>query len=366
MNIKKSYFYQILILTGVMLILGLLMVYSASFPKSNNYFHITNYYFKKQFIFALAGIVLMFITSKVNYNIYKDIAYPLLFIGTFLIILTYFPHIGKNIKGAHRWISLGSINLEPSEITKVFIVILLAYLLDKKQDKLDNLSFGFLPFIIIPGIVILLIIGQKDLGSGILLGAIVFIMMFIGGVRLTYLLLFIGFFAPIVYFSIAFTKYRLMRILVFLDPFKYYNGKGYQVAQSLIGIAAGGFFGKGIGCSHQKLSFLPEAYTDYIFSILAEELGFIGVFFVIALFFIFFLVGMKMSLNVQDRFGRLLGMGLTILITLQAFINIGVCMSLLPAKGIALPFFSYGGSSLVSTLFAVGILLNIARESENE
>lgn len=361
----REYRLKLLLITFLLLVLGLGMVYGASSAVSFQKFHTNAYFFKKQFIFAIIGVFIMFFTSMVNYNIYRDIAYPLVFIGAVLLILTYVPHIGRTINGAHRWIGLGAINIQPSEIVKVFLIILMAYLLDKKQDKLDNFSFGFLPFLIIPGFVILMIFGQKDVGTCALMGAIIFLMMFIGGVRITYILMAILFFGVILYLIAINTDYIMTRFMVFKNPWKYYYGKGYQVAQSLISFVAGGFWGKGIGCSQQKLFYLPESFTDYIFSILAEEMGFLGVFIVVGLFMYLFFIGMKISMSVPDRFGRLLGMGLTMLIITEAFFNFAVCLSIVPSKGIALPFFSYGGSSLISTLFAIGILLNITREAEH-
>ena len=347
------------------MIIGLYMVYSASFPVSMRYHNSTDYFLKKQVIFALIGILVMLCASRINYQVYKKIAYPLLIISGIMVLATYFPFISKPVKGAHRWIALGPVSIQPSEMVKVFLIMFMAYLLDKKEDKLDNFLYGFLPFVIIPGLIMVFILFQPDFGTFILMGMLIYIMMFVGGVKFSYLIGAVAVLVPVIYLLIAHSHYRLMRMLVFLDPWKYYSAKGYQVAQSLISFGAGGFLGKGIGCSQQKMFFLPEAYTDYIFSIFAEEMGFFGVLFVVLSFMLFFITGIKMSMKVNNRFGKLLGVGLTSMITLQAFINFSVCMGLLPPKGLTLPFFSYGGSSLVTVLFAVGILLNIARDVDN-
>ena len=364
-ELGKKYYFTFLGVTLFLLIVGVYMVYSASFPISMKYYKKIDYFLLKQLIFAGIGLIVMFIASKTDYKIYKDIGYILLILSGFLILLTYFPHIGKTVNGAHRWIGIGSINIQPSEISKVFLVMFMAYLLDKKRDKMDSFAFGFLPFIIIPGVIMGLVAMQPDFGTFMLMAFLIYIMMFIGGVKITYLLSGLLALIPVIYLAIVHSPYRLARMMIFLDPWKYYKERGYQVAQSLISFGAGGFWGKGIGCSHQKLYFLPEAYTDYIFAIFAEELGFIGVFLIITAFIIFLVTGIKMSLKVYNRFGRFLGIGLTVLIVLQAFINFSVCMGILPPKGITLPFFSYGGSSLISTLFAVGILLNISKDVEN-
>ncbi len=364
-ELGKRYYLTFISVTLFLMIIGLYMVYSASFPISYKLNGTTHYFFVKQLISAGIGLTLMIIASKVDYKVYKDISYILLLLSGLVMLLTYFPVIGKTIKGAHRWIVLGSINIQPSEIAKVFLVIFVAYLLEKKQEKLNSFSYGFLPFIVIPGIIMSLALMQPDFGMFVLMALIIYLMMFIGGVKIAYLLTALLAFMPIVYILIKSFPYRVARFLVYLDPWKYYDDKGYQVAQSLISFGAGGFIGKGIGASQQKLYYLPEAYTDYIFSIFAEELGFFGVFLVVAAFTLFLINGVSMSMKIPNRFGRLLGLGLTILIVLQAFMNFSICMGILPPKGMALPFLSYGGSSLVSSLIAVGILLNLSKDVEN-
>jgi len=359
---KNIYFNSLVVITFILICLGLLMVYSASFPYSFRIYNSITYFFKKQLIFTAIGITVMIIASKINYRIYKDIAYLILIICGISILLTYIPGIGKTVKGAHRWINLGVFNLQPSEFAKVFIVIFMAYLLEKKQDKLDSFSIGFLPFIVLPGLIMIGILFQPDFGTVMVIGLLIYIMMFIGGVKITYLITGIFAVIPILYYLIISSPYRKLRILAFLNPWENIKGAGYQISQSLISFGAGGFWGSGIGNSKQKLFYLPEAHTDYIFAILAEELGFLAICLVILLFLAFFILGIKISLKAKDKFGKLLGIGLSTLITIEAFINILMTMGLLPPKGIALPFFSYGGSSLISTLFAVGILLNIAKD----
>jgi cell division protein FtsW len=362
---SKKYYKTIAILTFILLSMGLAMVYSASYSTSSEKFGYSYYFFFRQIIYAVVGIFIMYSVSLIDYRVFKKLAYLLLILSCLLVILTFIPGIGRKINGANRWLGLGPINVQPSEMAKVFLIIFLAYLLEKKESKLDSFSYGFLPCVLIPGIIMIFVLLQRDLGSFAIMGCMIFIMMFLGGVRIRHLFLPILLFCTSIGVLILVSPYRLNRILAFMHPFQHYNDKGYQSSQSLISFGAGGILGIGPGNSMAKRHYLPESFTDYIFSILAEELGFIGVFAVIVIFTLFFIAGIMMSLKVKDRFGRLLGLGLTILITMQAFINMAVCTNILPPKGLVLPFFSYGGSSLIINLFAVGILLSIARDLED-
>ena len=363
---RIGYYRSLLIIIFLISIFGISMLLSASTAYSIKYYGSSTYIFKKQLFFMLAGFIVMFLTSKIDYNFYKQIAYPLYILGLFLLILTYIPFIAHKIKGAHRWINLGLIKLQPSEFVKIFVIILLAYLIEKKQDIIDNFSKGFLPFIVIPGISMILILKQPDFGTFLIIGLVVFIMIFIAGTRISYILSVVLSAIPVIYFLIMSTPYRKMRFLAFLDPWKLYKTFGFQIAQSLISFGSGGFWGCGIGNSVQKLFYLPEAHTDYIFAIIAEELGFFGVLGVVGLFLALFFVCLKISLKIEDLFGKLLGLGFSFLIIIEVLINTGMCMGLLPPKGIALPFFSYGGSSLLSKYFMLGIMLNLAKKVDNE
>lgn len=362
---ESSINYQkvLLFLIVVLSIFGLSMLWSASYPYSYKYFNSTTHIFKKQAIFMIIGFAIMLLTSNFDYRNYKKLAYPLYIFGIILLIFTYIPFISRTVKGAHRWINLGFINLQPSEFMKIFVIILIAYLIEKKKEILNNFSKGFLPFIVIPGISMLLILKQPDFGTFMIIGIVVFLMIFIAGTRISYIILSLLITLPTVYFLIMHTPYRKMRFLAFLDPWKLYKTFGFQIAQSLISFGSGGFFGCGIGNSVQKLFYLPEAHTDYIFAIIAEEMGFFGVLIVLTLFFAIFLVCLKITLQVEDIFGRMLGYGISFLLILEVIINTGMCMGLLPPKGIALPFISYGGSALISKYFMMGIMLNLAKGS---
>ncbi len=367
-NINKNVSYKKLLCIIVFFIslYGISMLLSASNAYSIKYYGSSTYLFKKQLFFMILGFIVMFLVSQIDYKLYKRFAYHLYIFGLILLILTYIPYISHMVKGAHRWINLGLIKLQPSEFVKIFVIILLAYLIEKKQDIINNFSKGFLPFLVIPGISMLLILKQPDFGTFMIIGMVVFIMIFIAGTRISYIISMILVSFPLIYFLIMSTPYRKMRFLAFLDPWKLYKTFGFQIAQSLISFGSGGFWGCGIGNSVQKLFYLPEAHTDYIFAIIAEELGFLGVVTVLGLFFTLFVVCLKISLKVDDIFGKLMGLGFSFLIIIEVLINTGMCMGILPPKGIALPFFSYGGSSLLAKFFMLGIILNLAKKVEEK
>ena len=364
-KVEFGYYRTLLILIALISVFGISMLLSASTAFSIKYYGSSTFIFKKQLIFLVAGFIIMLFVSRIDYNFYRQIAYPLYIFGLILLILTYVPHISHKVKGAHRWINLGLIKLQPSEFVKIFVIILLAYLIEKKQDIINNFSKGFLPFIVIPGISMLLILKQPDFGTFLIIGLVVFIMIFIAGTRISYIISVILIALPAIYLLIMSTPYRKMRFLAFLDPWKLYKTFGFQIAQSLISFGSGGFWGCGIGNSVQKLFYLPEAHTDYIFAIIAEELGFPGVIAVIGLFFALFYTCLKISLKVENIFGKLMGLGFSFLIIIEVLINTGMCMGILPPKGIALPFFSYGGSALLAKFFMFGIMLNLAKKVDN-
>jgi cell division protein FtsW len=274
--------------------------------------------------------------------------------------------IGRSTGGAKRWINLGLFSLQPSELAKIVVIIFTAYLIGKKGERIQNFTKGFLPVIFISGFYIMLILAQKDLGSAFVLGSVVFLMLYVSGTHIKYLagMLFLS--APALYFLIFSVSFRKRRILAFLDPWKYRLEYGYQIIQSFVAFKSGGLTGVGLGESRQKLFYLPEAHTDFIFSVLGEEFGMLGVLFVMSLFLIFIARGFKIALKTHDPFGMYLALGLTLLIGFEAFINFGVVMGILPTKGLALPFISYGGTSLIASLIAVGIILNVSTHTGEE
>jgi cell division protein FtsW len=326
-------------------------------------YHDPAFFLKKQLVYAAVGVGLMFFVRRIPYQTYDRLVYVILFISLVLLILVLIPGIGVRIRSAARWIKLGPLVIQPSEFAKLAIIIFLAYSMARKQEKIRFFSIGFLPHIVVAGVFILLIEKEPDFGTAMALAGITFLMLFVGGTRLTHIFLAVLSASPLVVYVILKNKMRLERVTTFLDPWKYAQESGYQLVHSLYAIGSGGFLGLGIGKSREKLFYLPDSHTDFIFSILAEEVGFIGVLIVFSLFAILIIRGLIISLRAQDNFGAYLAVGLTSLIGLQAAINLAVVSGLMPTKGLSLPFLSYGGSSLLVNMVAIGILLNISSQS---
>ncbi len=351
---------RFLILSALALVvMGVVMVYSTSYMVAMNRFGDEFFFMKKHLVYAGVGLVLFLAASRIPYPLYRKLVYPLLLLAAGLLLLIYVPGIGFKAGGARRWIHLGPLAFQPSEPAKLAVVVFLAYSLSKRTERIKDFYFGFLPNIIIPGAVILLVLMEPDLGTSLTLSAIVFTMCFLGGVRLRYLLGLLVPALPLVYLVITRYAYMGKRIMVFLDPWKDARGAGFQMVQSFLAFGSGGVTGVGLGEGMQKLFFLPEAHTDFILSVIGEELGLVGVGLVIAFYIVFLVSGIKIALKAKDLFGAYLAMGLTIMVALQAVVNMGVVLGLLPPKGLTLPFISYGGTSLVINMIAVGILLNI-------
>ncbi len=281
-----------------------------------------------------------------------------------LLVLVLIPHVGREISGARRWFRLKFISFQPSELANLAIIIYMADFISRKSDHIKTFWQGFLPPMFIFGATALLILIQPDLGTVLAIAAVVFIMLFVAGVRVTYLLSVILASAPLLYILLFSVPYRRMRMMAFLNPWADPKGSGFQVIQSQIALGSGGLFGVGLGHSKQKLFYLPAAHTDFIFSIIGEELGLLGTVGVIILLIIFIQQGLKIIKNAADKFGYFLSLGLVLMISFKAIINIGVSCAILPTKGLPLPFISYGGSSFIFDMVSFGILMNIARTGE--
>ncbi|MBI5327914.1 MAG: putative lipid II flippase FtsW [Deltaproteobacteria bacterium] len=364
--IKTSEIDKPLILAMMALVaIGFVMVYSTSYIMAMKRFGNEYFFIKKHLMFIALGFLLFFIAANVEYRLYKRWIYLIIFISLVsLIILTFVHSISSEAGGARRWIKLGHLTFQPSEPAKLAVVIYLAYYLAAKKDKIKTFSIGVIPPIIMSGLFMLFILKEPDFGTALTLGAITIIMMFIAGVRLRYL--FSIFFAamPIIYLMVTRVDYRMKRVLVFLDPWMDPGGAGFQLVQSLIAFGAGGIWGVGLGEGKQKLFYLPEAHTDFILSVIGEELGLIGVSALLILYLIILVSGIRISFKAADLFGQYLAIGITMLIVLQAAVNMAVVLALLPTKGLTLPFISYGGTSLIVNMTGMGILVNIWRNRE--
>ncbi len=339
---------------------GLVMVYSASAVYGAANTGDSLYYFKRQLIAVILGVVAMVIGVRVGYPRLVKLAYPLLFVTTVLLVLVLVPGVGYKVGGSSRWIRLWGYNLQPGELAKVAFIVYLACSLTRKKEKIRRFGSGFLPHLLVSGVLILLLLRQPDFGTAATLTIMLFLLLFVAGTRISYIFVAALAALPMAYGLIAGSPYRMRRLLAFLDPWSHRFDIGYQISESLMSFGSGGITGVGLGEGKHKLFFLPAAHTDFIYSIVGEELGMIGAVVVLILFGIVVWRGFLAALRAPDLFGTYLAFGLSALIGLQTLVNMGVVTGLLPTKGLTLPFFSYGGSSLVCTLLAMGILLNIS------
>ena len=355
----------------LLLALGIIMVLSASAPSALSVYGNSYYYVARQAGFAIVGIILMFIISKIDYRIYKKLYKIAYWASLILLALVVFPGIGSGAKGATRWINLGFVSFQPSEIAKIGLIIFYAGYLSEHRTELGTFKEGFVkPLLyLVPPLIILFFL-QDHLSACIIIVVIIAIMMLMAGSRLKYFLtagvsLGCAGLAGMLILAQSTGKgdFRLARLTTFLNPWADATGDGWQVIQGLYAIGSGGLFGVGLGESKQKYLYIPEPHNDFIFAVLAEELGFIGCVAVIALFAVFIWRGALTAMKAKDCFGSLLAVGITSLIGVQAIMNIAVVTSSMPATGISLPFLSYGGTALVILLCCVGILLNISRSS---
>ncbi len=345
-----------LILAGV----GLVMVYSSSMYLSMDRVGDGMYYFKKQAFRFMIGLVVMMFLTKINYRGYAKLGTALLVAGFVMLVMLLIQKFASG-KGVERWLHLGFFSFQPSEVMKVIMVIFLASAITRMEDKVRSFKEGFLPLFLIIGISFGLVVVEPDLGTAGLILIVSFAVLFLGRAKFAHLL---AVTAPAVVGVILIIKtvpYMQRRLELFLN-----DAGGYQVKQSIIGIGSGGFFGVGLGNSVQKFYFLPERHTDFVFSIFAEEAGLVGATILLVLFFVYIARGFKIAEQAPDMFGFLLASGLTVMIGSQIFINIGVATKLLPTTGMTLPFISYGGSSLILSFIATGILLNISKQGNYE
>ncbi len=348
--------FPVLFLVGV----GIVMVYSASSALALKKFGTSYYFLKKQSIFALLGIVVLVVSCHIPYRMYRSLAYPLLILAMVFLTGILISGFGYSAGGAKRWFRIAGFTFQPSEFARFALVIYLAYSMNRKMDRIKEFSVGFLPHVLVLGLFTVLIMLQPDFGSVVIFGAITWIMLFVGGVRVSYLLGSMVLVIPAVYYMMAGADYRIQRIMSFMNPWQYSGDKGYQVVHSLLAFGTGGIWGAGIGKGYQKLFYLPEPHTDFIFSVIGEELGLIGVLIILGLYTVILWRGISIARNSQDVFGSYVAIGLTTAMGLQICVNMGVALGLLPTKGLTLPFLSYGGTSLLMNMASIGVLMNIS------
>ncbi|MCD5401705.1 putative lipid II flippase FtsW [candidate division NPL-UPA2 bacterium] len=350
------------IVTFILIGFGLVAIYSTSAIFAEEKFGDSLFFLKRQLLWASLGLVTMLAAWRVKYELIRALGKPLLFLTLTLLILVLLPQFGREVGGAQRWLRIGGFSFQPSELGKLALLIYLADYLARKQDRIKSFSRGFFPPLLIVGGIVGLIFLQPDLGTGLFIGMVFLVLLFVAGVRIIHLAGFALSSLPVLYFLIMGADYRLRRLLTFLDPGKDPLGAGFQITQSFLALGLGGMRGVGLGESRQKLFYLPASHTDFIFSIVGEELGFLGTASLVILFLVFIWAGIRIASRAPDLFGYLLGVGITVTIGLQAIINMGVATGALPTTGIPLPFISFGGSSLLFNMTGVGLLLNVSRQ----
>ncbi len=348
-----------------LLVVSVVMVYSSSSVVALTTYDDPAFFMKRQILWAVIGLAVMAFTMRLDHQHFSDkrIVVACLAVALVLMAATLVPGIGRVANGSRRWLRLGMLSFQPSELAKVSLVVYLSYYIAKQGERIRDFMNGLVPAYVVTGFFLVFAILQPDFGTTMTLAGVACILLFAGGANLLHLGGTALAMLPLVYLAVARSAYRSRRIFAFLDPWADPQGAGHQIIQSFLAFGSGGVFGRGLGEGRQKLLFLPERHSDFIYAVIGEELGLIGALFVLALFLMILWRGVRIALVAGDRFSRMLALGITLLVTVQGMVNMAVVTGLLPTKGIALPLVSYGGSSLVITMAALGVLLSISREA---
>ena len=355
----RTLFMLTLLLVGA----SVVMVYSASSVQAMNKFRIPYYFLYKQLVWAIVGFAAMFGAMRIDYHRYRrwPVLWSLIGVTVLLLLLVFF---GPEINGTQRWLSIkGWFSLQPSELAKLSVILFTAAVLDRRMHRIGDVAYALAPVALLTLVFAGLVILEPDFGTAVSIVLIAVAMMYAAGLRYWHLATVLLVLTPIATMLVVLKTYRFKRVLAFLDPEGTKLGDGFQLYQSLIAIGSGGVFGRGLGASVQKLFYLPEAHTDFIYSIIGEELGLVGTTVILAAFALIAWRGLRVSLLAPDRFGALLSIGITMMIAVQALLNITVVTGLAPTKGLPLPFVSNGGSSLLINMIAMGVLLNISQQA---
>ena len=343
-----------------LIVFGVVMVYSASSVRAVRMHGDGHHFLIRQALYAAVGLPLLFGLSRVDYHVYRPLARAFL-LCSFALMLVVALGFGRTAGGATRWIQLGPVNIQPSEVAKVGLILWLSDSLARKAERVRQFSVGFVPHMSVVGLLVVLCMAQPDFGSSVILVVLTYVLLFVAGAKASHLLLGAAVALPPAYWALRSVPWRWKRIIAFTDPFEYRTSGGYQIVESWLSFGAGGATGVGLGDSRQKLLFLPEAHTDFIAAIVAEELGFVGFSLMVSAFVIVVVRGLRGAFRAPEPFGAFLGVGLSMFIGIQAVTNLAVVLGLLPTKGLTLPFVSSGGSSLLVNCAAVGVLLNLSR-----
>jgi cell division protein FtsW len=356
----------VLIVTYLLTFIGLIIMFSASGVMAETRYGDSTFFLKRQSLWLLSGLVALHWVAQRDYNVWKTFTPYGLVLTFVLLVLVLLPFLGTQVNGARRWLRLVGFSIQPGEIAKLAVVLYLASFLVRKEQDLVIFTRGVLAPMAVVGLFAVLLLLEPDMGTAVVLTLLLFGLLFLGGARLPHLFVLGLVLLAGVYMLIMQSDYRRRRLLNFLDPWKDSADTGFQLTQSFVALGNGGWFGVGLGEGRQKLFFLPEAHTDFVLALVGEELGFLGTGLLIVLFAILIVKGFKIAGQAPDAFGRHLACGITLLVGIQALINMGVVSGLLPTKGLTLPFVSYGGSSLIVSLVAMGILLSISRAGPSD
>lgn len=363
-NNKQQHFDTLLALTlGALVLTGIVMVYSASAVYAQEEYQDSLYFLKRHIIWVLLGSGVLVAAFKVDYHKLHTLTYPAMALTLLLLLMVMLPGLGMEAGGARRWLSLGPFTFQPSELAKFTVILFIARSMVKRADKLRDFAYGYLPNLIVLGIFFTLILLQPDFGTAMIISLVAFTMLFVAGVRPKFLFYSVLAVLPFLLTAVLSHQYRTRRIMAFLDPWQDRADSGFQAVQSFLAFGQGGIWGLGLGDSRQKLFYLPEAHTDFIYSVIGEELGIIGALGVLVLFGVLMWRGFSTAFRARDLFGTHLAFGLTLVIGVQALTNMGVATGILPTKGLTLPFISLGGSSLVVSMLSMGVLLNISEHA---
>jgi len=362
---KGQYDKTLLFAILMLLVISVVMVYSASSVVALTTYDDSLFFMKRQLLWAAFGLALLTVTMRIDHHILSGqrVVLAIMVISFVLLAVTLVPGVGRMVNGSRRWLRLGMMSFQPAELAKFAVVVYLSYYIAKKGERIRDFMNGMVPAYVVTVLFLSVAVLQPDFGSAMTLACVAGIMLFAGGANVLHIGGTVLAVLPLVIFAVTHKAYRWRRIVAFLDPWSDPQGAGHQIIQSFLAFGSGGLFGRGLGEGRQKLFFLPERHSDFIYAVIGEELGLIGAIVVILLFLIILWRGVRIVLAVGDPFSRLLALGITLLICLQGLINMAVVTGLLPTKGIALPLVSYGGTSLVITMGALGVLLNVSRET---
>jgi cell division protein FtsW len=350
----------------LLITLGIVMLASTSTLQGQNQFGDPNYFIKRQLLWLVIASIGAVITSRIDYHVWRSMAIPLVVVTAILLVMTLIPHIGQTVKGSSRWLRFGPVTFQPSELAKFSSIVMLSWWMARVQRRAEEFKRGLIIPLGCLGVLLLLIFVEPDFGTTMLIAVVGFALMFAGGSRFSYLL--ISALLGLLAFTLAIMQdaERTRRIVAFLNPEKYAQDEAFQLLNAIYAFVIGGGMGTGLGQGLQKRFYLPEAHTDFIFAILGEELGLGASVLVVLLFVAFLICGARICVRAPDKFGRLMAFGITLMVVIQAMINIAVVTGCMPTKGLPLPFISFGGSSLLISLSMIGVLINIARHSSGD